>query len=70
MPKRRKRRASNQGEELIGLFLGFFGGYIFAELLLARFLHPLHWLVAFSAAAVGYYGVLIWYRWHRPTQHH
>ena len=62
MPKRPRVRARTKGEEIIGLVGGYIGGYIGAEILLARFMHPLHWLVAAVAAAVGYGGTLIWYK--------
>ncbi len=42
-------------------FTTFIFGYLAAEGLLARFVHPFHWLAAFLAAAVGYLAVIAWY---------
>lgn len=46
---------------VIGLFVGFFGGYVGSRLLVEP--HPLHWLSAFIAAVAGYIIGMLIYRW-------
>lgn len=61
--KRRSKQSRPRGEEWIGLVLGFFLGYFSAEITLAAFMHPLHWVVALAGGAIGYGLVIGWYRW-------
>lgn len=64
MTKKQKQQPVSQGQEFIGLIAGLFGGYFIAEVTLAQFAHPYHWLVAAVAAVGGYYGVLAWFKLH------
>ena len=57
MPKNRKKTASAGDREVLGLFVAFISfavGYFLAEALLARFIHPVHWMAAAVVALLGY----------------
>ncbi len=61
-----KPKRISQGIPFV-VFVGLFGfgllGYVFSQVITAASDHPMHWLIAFGAAALG--GVLgwLWYRW-------
>jgi hypothetical protein len=42
MPKRRALRPGSRGEAVVGGLLGFLFGYMAAEALMGRYIHPLH----------------------------
>lgn len=68
MPKRRGRsrqRRFAQGDALLGGMGGFLAGYIGAEAVLQRFMHPLHWAAATIVSVLSGLGVWLWYYWRR-----
>jgi len=68
MPRRQKLRRGARGEAMIGALFGFLVGYMAAEGLLVRSMHPLHWLAAIIVSAAAYFGTLLWYRWRYPKR--
>lgn len=68
MPKRRTLRPGSRGEAIIGALLAFLFGYIAAEALMGRYVHPLHWVAAVVIAVLAYRGTFLWYRWRYPRQ--
>ncbi len=63
MPKRRRRRLHTRGDEMLGALAGWIVGYIAAEGILRRYMHPLHWIAALAVAVAAYGGVWLWYYW-------
>ncbi len=68
MPRRRRRRLRTRGDEFFGLGGGFLVGYMGAEAVMQRFMHPLHWAAGAIAGALGYAGVWLWYYWRRARR--
>ena len=68
MPNRRTLRPGRRGEEVIAGLMAAFLGYVAAEMLLTRYMHPLHWLTAIVVAMIVYFCVLLWYRWRYPKR--
>ena len=52
----------DQGERLIALFIGGFGGYIGAEFVLRPYPHPWHWLAALTISGFSFLGMTLWQR--------
>lgn len=67
MPTRRRsrRRLQTRGDEILGGLGGFLVGYMGAEAVLGRFMHPIHWITAGIVAGLSYGGVWLWYFWRR-----
>lgn len=66
MPKqqqRRRQRLRTKGDEYFGLLGGWIVGYVAAEGVLRRYMHPLHWVAALVIGLLGYAGVRLWYYW-------
>ncbi len=64
MPKKQKQSTYKGDRQLVGLFgafLGLMAGYIVAEGVLAKYIHPLHWVTALGVAGVAYGLVLVVY---------
>lgn len=61
--RRSRRRLRTKGDEILGAFIALIIGYVIAEGVLQRSMHPLHWLLALAIAALGYIGVWLWYYW-------
>jgi len=68
MPKRRALRPGSRGEAIIGALLAFLFGYMAAEALMGRYVHPLHWVAAVVIGVLAYGGTFLWYRWRYPRR--
>jgi len=60
--KSRKELEMAQGERMIALLIGGFGGYLVAEFVLRPYPHPWHWLTALAVSGLGYLGMALWQR--------
>lgn len=62
---RNQERRRNRGDAFLAALIIFIVGYLAAEAVLQRFMHPLHWLAAGVLSVLVYFGVLVWFHWRR-----
>ena len=66
--KRRQRRLHTRGDEILGGIGGFLVGYMLAEAVLQRYMHPLHWVAAGVIGVLTYLSIWLWYYWRRALR--